>query len=69
MPVKTLLVALAVILLAVLIYRPILRIAREDMVTRKQAGLGNSVVYAVLLFPIVGPLLYLLVRKGFLPKA
>lgn len=63
-----LLFAVAVIIVTVLIYRPILRLAREDMAVRREAGLGSGVVYAVLLFPILGPLVYLLVRKAMLPK-
>lgn len=68
MPSTALLVAIAVIVLAVIIYRPILRLAREDMAARKRVGWGNGVVYAILLIPLFGPLLYLLVRKGMLPK-
>jgi hypothetical protein len=67
MPTLPLLVALSVIILTVLIYRPILKLARADMAVRKQDGLGNGIVYAVLLIPIFGPLVYLLVRKLMLP--
>ena len=63
-----LLVAIVVIILAFLLYRPILRLARADMASRKSAGLGNGIVYAVLLFPILGPVLYLLIRRALLPK-
>ena len=69
MPTRTLLFGIAVIILAVLIYRPILRIAREDMTVRKRAGYSNSYVYAILLFPILGPLVYLLLRRLLLPQA
>ncbi|WP_116126395.1 hypothetical protein [Lewinella sp. IMCC34183] len=69
MPTSTLIFALVVIVVAVLIYRPILRIARADMAERTQAGQSNAVVYALLLFPVFGPLLYLLVRRGFRPDA
>ncbi|WP_420458677.1 hypothetical protein [Neolewinella sp.] len=69
MPTRTLLFGIAVIVLAVLIYRPILRIAREDMAARKRAGYSNSYVYAILLFPILGPLVYLLVRRLMLPQS
>ena len=65
--VTTLLVSVAVIVLIVLLYRPIMRQAWEDMARRSQAGLSNSYVYAILLFPILGPLMYLLVRKSMLP--
>lgn len=68
MPTLPLLVALAVIILIVLIYRPILKTARTDMAVRKEEGLGNGIVYAVLLIPIIGPLVYLLIRKSMLPK-
>ena len=68
MPTLPLLVALVVIILIVLIYRPILKMARADMAIRKQDGLGNGIVYAVLLIPVVGPLVYLLVRKLMLPE-
>ena len=68
MTTPALLTAIAVIVVAILLYRPILRLARTDMATRKAAGLGSGIVYAVLLFPILGPLVYLLVRKALLPR-
>ncbi|NJB87774.1 ACR3 family arsenite efflux pump ArsB [Lewinella marina] len=68
MSTRSLLFALVVIALVVLIYRPILKIARDDMALRKAAGRGNGLVYAVLLLPIFGPLIYLLVRRLMLPK-
>ncbi len=69
MPTTSILLALAVIVVAVLIYRPILKIANADMAARSRSGRSNGVVYAILLFPLVGPLCYLLIRKSLLPKA
>ncbi len=63
------LLALALILIAFLIYRPIMKLARRDMAARTAAGLSNSLVYAILLLPVLGPLFYLLVRKAMLPKS
>ena len=62
---STLLFGLLIIVLAFLIYAPILRVARADMAQRKERGKSNSVVYALLLFPVLGPLLYVLLRKRF----
>ncbi|NJC27201.1 hypothetical protein [Neolewinella antarctica] len=59
------LVMLAVLIVAVLIYWPILKKARVDLAERSQAGLSNGIVYAVLLFPLVGPVVYLLLRRHF----
>ena len=59
------LVMLGVLVVAVLIYWPILRKARVDMAKRSEAGLGNGIVYAVLLLPLVGPVVYLLFRSHF----
>lgn len=67
-PSNSLLFGLLVIVVAVLIYRPILKIARNDMARRREAGMGSGIVYAILLLPIFGPLLYLLVRRMMLPK-
>ena len=58
-------VMLGVLTVAVLIYWPILRIARVDMARRSQAGLSNGIVYAVLLLPLVGPVVYLVFRRFF----
>ncbi len=68
-PTTSILVALAVILLAVLIYRPILKVASADMAARSRSGLSNGIIYAILLFPLIGPLVYLLIRKSLLPDA
>lgn len=57
--------ALVVVIAAILVYWPILKRAREDMTERTQAGLSNSVVYAVLLLPFIGPFLYLALRRQF----
>ena len=60
------LIMLGVLIVAVAIYWPILRIAREDMADRARAGLSNSIVYAVLLLPLVGPVVYLVFSGGIL---
>ncbi len=65
---KQTLLLLAVIAVAVAIYWPILKKARLDIAARAKAGLSNSVLYAVLLFPLVGPLIYLLFRSRFQVK-
>lgn len=57
------LILLAVIVLAFFIYRPILRIASRDLAARSAAGQSNGVVYAILLLPLLGPFLYLGVRR------
>lgn len=59
------LIFLAVLVVAVAIYWPILRIAREDITKRSQAGLGNGILFAVLLVPLFGPIIYLLFRRHF----
>ncbi|MEM1357952.1 MAG: hypothetical protein AAGF89_07130 [Bacteroidota bacterium] len=59
------LVFLAILVAAVAIYWPILRIARADITARSRAGLGNGLLFAVLLIPLVGPVLYLVFRKYF----
>ena len=59
--------ALAAILIVAVLYWPIMRMAREDMAARSRAGLGNGVVYAILLLPLFGPLVYLLLRRALLP--
>lgn len=59
------LVFLLILVIAVAIYWPILRMARKDIAQRSAAGLGNGVLYAVLLIPLFGPIIYLLVRKQF----
>ncbi|THH35504.1 hypothetical protein [Neolewinella litorea] len=52
---SSLLFGLLVIVVVVLVYRPILKLARNDMARRREAGLGSGIVYAVLLLPIFGP--------------
>lgn len=59
------LVFIAILLIAVAIYWPILRMARKDIAERSAAGLSNGVLYAVLLLPLFGPIVYLLFRKQF----
>lgn len=59
------LIFLGILGIAVAIYWPILRMARKDIAQRSAAGLGNGVLYAVLLIPLFGPIVYLLVRKQF----
>lgn len=62
------LILLAVLLLAFCIYYPIAKIAKRDMATRNQAGMSSTPVLYFMMLPIVGPLLYLVFRKNFLPK-
>lgn len=59
------LIFLAVLIVAIAIYWPILRIAREDITKRSRAGLGNGILFAVLLIPLFGPIIYLLFRRHF----
>ena len=59
------LVFLAVLVVAVAVYWPILRIARKDIAARSRAGLSNGVVFAVLLLPLIGPVVYLIFRRHF----
>ena len=59
------LIMLAVLIVAVGVYWPILKKARADLAARSQAGLSNGIVYAVLLFPLIGPILYIVFRKHF----
>lgn len=59
------LIFIAVLVVAVAVYWPILRIAREDITKRSKAGLGNGMLFAVLLIPLFGPLIYLLFRRHF----
>lgn|GEM_PF-2025384 len=62
------LVFIAVLIVAVAIYWPILKKARADISARSAAGLGNGMLYAVLLIPLLGPILYLVFRKRFAVK-
>lgn len=62
---KQTLVFAAILIVAVAIYWPILRMAREDITKRSRAGLSNSILFAVLLVPLFGPILYLLFRRHF----
>lgn len=59
---------IAVLLLAFCVYYPIAKIAKKDMEARNRAGLSSTPILYFLMLPIVGPLLYLLFRKSFLPK-
>lgn len=61
------LLALAAIAVVFILYWPVMRLAREDMVARSRAGMGNGVIYAILLLPLLGPLIYLLLRRALLP--
>ncbi|MEO0731753.1 MAG: hypothetical protein AAFZ52_02890 [Bacteroidota bacterium] len=54
-----------VVLVAVGIYWPILRKARVDINARAAAGISNGPLYAVLLLPLIGPLMYLAFRSHF----
>ncbi len=62
---KDTLLLLCILAVAVAIYWPILRIARQDIADRANAGLGNGMLYAVLLLPLFGPIIYLLLRSRF----
>lgn len=62
---KNTLVLFAVLAVAVAIYWPILRKARVDIAARSRAGLSNGLLFAVLLIPLVGPIIYLLFRRHF----
>lgn len=66
MPSDTLML-LAILILAFCIYFPIIRIAKKDMETRTMAGMSTTPILMFLLLPLVGPLLYVLFRKNFLP--
>ena len=57
------LLILAVIVAAALVYYPILKRARVTLAERSAAGKSNGVMYAILLFPLIGPFLYLLFRR------
>jgi len=59
------LVFLAILVVAVAIYWPILRIARNTITERSKAGLSNSILFAVLLIPLFGPIIYLVFRSRF----
>lgn len=62
---KQTLLLLAVILIAAAIYWPILKKARVDIAARSKAGLSNGGLYAVLMIPLAGPLVYLVFRRFF----
>jgi hypothetical protein len=57
-----------ILAVAVAIYWPILRIARKTITARAQAGLSNSILFAVLLLPLFGPIIFLVVRGKFAVK-
>lgn len=59
------LIFLAILVAAVAIYWPILRKARVDIAARSRAGLSNGALFAVLLIPLAGPIIYLVFRKYF----
>lgn len=56
---------LLILAIAVAIYWPILRKARVDIAARTRAGLSNTPLFAVLLIPLVGPIIYLVFRGRF----
>jgi len=62
------LILFAVLAVAVAIYWPILRKARVDMNERAKAGISNGPLYAVLLLPLIGPIVYLIFRRHFMVK-
>lgn len=57
-----------ILAVAVAIYWPILRIARKTITARAQAGLSNSILFAVLLIPLFGPIIYLVFRSRFVVR-
>ena len=59
------LVFAAVLIAVVAVYWPILKVARRDIAKRASAGLSNGILYAVLLIPLFGPLIYLVFRRSF----
>jgi hypothetical protein len=59
------LVFFLILAVAVAIYWPILRVARKTITARAQAGLSNSILFAVLLIPLFGPIIYLVFRRKF----
>lgn len=65
---KQTLVFLAILIVAVAIYWPILKKARNDISARSAAGLGNGLLFAVLLIPLFGPIIYLVFRSRFTVK-
>ncbi|MCX8210862.1 MAG: hypothetical protein ACJATN_002532 [Neolewinella sp.] len=62
------LVFLVILIVAVGIYWPILKKARTDISARSAAGLGSGLLFAVLLIPLFGPVIYLVFRKQFAVK-
>ncbi len=62
------LVLFAILAVAVAVYWPILKKARIDIAARDRAGLSNGPLYAVLLIPLVGPIVYLVFRRHFAVK-
>jgi hypothetical protein len=67
-PNPSVLIGLAALILAVVVYRPILKLAAKDMAARSRAGLSNGIVYALILLPLLGPLIYLAIRKTLVPR-
>jgi len=59
------LVLFAILAVAVAVYWPILKKARIDIAARDRAGLRNGPLYAVLLIPLAGPIVYLVFRRYF----
>jgi hypothetical protein len=62
------LILLLILVIAIAVYWPIMRIARRDLAERNEAGMGNGVVYAILLLPLFGPIIYLVFRNRFRVK-
>lgn len=48
-----------------LLYISVLGLALKDMGHRKEEGKSNSILVALLLFPLVGPVIYLVFRSQF----
>lgn len=61
-------VFLVVLVVAIAVYWPILKKARTDIAARSAAGLSNGLLFAVLLIPLFGPIVYLALRSRFRVK-
>ncbi len=59
-----LILTIAMILIG-LLYISVLGLAMKDMGWRKERGKSNSVLVAILLLPLLGPLIYLVFRSAF----
>ncbi len=57
------LIIFGLLVLVGIIYVPLLGIAKRDIAERTREGKSSTIVFLFLFLPIVGPLVYLLVRK------